>query len=48
MSEIIYMFWIVLVFWFVIEIINDRLNRNKKITDSFNEFDDKHGDIHIK
>lgn len=42
MSEIIYMFWIVLIFWFVIELINDRLNRNKKITDAFNEFDNKH------
>ncbi len=42
MIEIIYMFWIVLIFWFVIEIINDRLNRNKKIVDVFNEFDNKH------
>ncbi|HOP28122.1 MAG TPA: hypothetical protein P5120_08430 [Spirochaetota bacterium] len=41
MSEIIYMFWIVLVFWFVIEIINDRLNRNKKVIDVFNEYDNK-------
>jgi len=35
------MFWIVLVFWFVIEIINDRLNRNKKVIDVFNEYDNK-------
>jgi hypothetical protein len=41
MSEIIYMFWIVLVFWFVIEIINDRINRNKKVIDVFNEYDNK-------
>ena len=41
MSEIIYMFWIVLVFWFIIEIINDRLNRNKKVIDVFNEYDNK-------
>ena len=41
MSEIIYMFWIVLIFWFVVEIINDRLNRNKKIMDVFNEYDNK-------
>jgi hypothetical protein len=41
MSEIIYMFWIVLVFWFVIEIINDRINRNKKVVDVFNEYDNK-------
>ena len=41
MSEIIYMFWIVLIFWFVIEIINDRLSRNKKVIDVFNEYDNK-------
>lgn len=41
MSEIIYMFWIVLIFWFVIEIISDRLNRNKKVIDVFNEYDNK-------
>jgi len=41
MSEIIYMFWIVLVFWFIIEIINDRLNRNKKVIDLFNDLDNK-------
>ena len=48
MTEIIYMFLIVLIFWFVIEIINERLNRSKKVTDVLNEFSDKHGDIHIK
>jgi hypothetical protein len=41
MSEIIYMFWIVLIFWFVIEIINDRINRNKKVIDVFNDYDNK-------
>ena len=41
MGEIIYMFWIVLIFWFVIEIINDRLSRNKKVIDVFNEYDNK-------
>lgn len=41
MSEIIYMFWIVLIFWFVIEIINDRLNRNKKGIDVLKEYDNK-------
>ncbi|HOP63584.1 MAG TPA: hypothetical protein PK358_03805 [Spirochaetota bacterium] len=41
MSEIIFMFWVVLIFWFVVEIINDRLNRNKKVIDVFSEFDNK-------
>ena len=37
MLQIINMFWIVVVFWLVIEIINNRLNRNKKIISLGNE-----------
>lgn len=40
MIQILNMFWIVVVFWLVIEFINARLNRNRKIiniTDEFNQ-----------
>jgi hypothetical protein len=31
MAQIINMFWIVVVFWLVIEVINNRINRNRKL-----------------
>jgi len=31
MAQIINMFWIVVIFWLVIEVINDRINKNRKL-----------------
>ena len=31
MAQIINMFWVVVVFWLVIEVINSRINRNRKL-----------------
>lgn len=38
MIEILNMFWIVVVFWLVIEVVNSRLNRNRKIGNTSNEY----------
>lgn len=31
MAQIISMFWVVVVFWLVIEVINSRINKNRKL-----------------
>lgn len=31
MAQIINMFWVVVVFWLVIEVINSRINKNRKL-----------------
>ncbi len=39
MSQIISLFWVVVIFWLVIEIINSKINKNRKLvkmTDEFN------------
>ncbi|HOK02595.1 MAG TPA: hypothetical protein PKX79_00895 [Spirochaetota bacterium] len=37
MSEIVYMFWVVLIFWFVLEIISEKLNKGRGIEDIFHD-----------
>ncbi|HNX22827.1 MAG TPA: hypothetical protein PKG60_02185 [Spirochaetota bacterium] len=31
MAQIVNMFWVVVIFWLVIEVINNRINKNKKL-----------------
>lgn len=39
MSQVIGLFWLVVIFWLVIEVINSKINKNRKfikMTDEFN------------
>ncbi len=41
MNQIINMFWIVVIFWLLIEMINSRINKNRKIVKFFDEYNNK-------
>ena len=41
MSQIINMFWVVVIFWLIIEIINSRITKNKKISKIIDEINDQ-------
>lgn len=41
MAQIISMFWIVVIFWLVIEIINSRINKNRKLVKLIDEINNE-------
>lgn len=41
MMQIINMFWVVVIFWLVIEVINSRINKNRKLVKLVDKFNNE-------